>query len=439
MNQRRIFAVWWPLAASWLMMGLEVPLVSAFLARLPEPERHLAAFGGVAFPLAFIIEAPIIMLLSASTALCKDYASFVRVRSFMFVAGAGLTVLHLLLVLTPLYDLVVVGILKAPEPLHEPARRALLFMTPWTWAIAYRRFHQGVLIRFGASKRVGLGTVVRLLANALVLSIGAAWGGLEGAALGGLAVSLGVLAEASFVGAVTRSIVRGPLRSATSNDPPLDARRFAAFYAPLAVTPLLFHLAMPMATAAMSRMVSPVQSLAVWPVVNGLVFLLRGMGFAFNEVVVSLLDEAGARRELLRFAFALAGFTTSVLVLMSATPLDALWFTQVAGLEAPLTDLAARALPIAALMPALSVAQNWFQGNLVHAHHTRGVTEAVSFQIVAIGVVLGAGVLFFRGPGLVVALAAGSVGALVQVLWLGFRSRSARNRRHGEASAILER
>ena len=58
-----------PLAASWALMGIELPLVAAVMARFPEPDINLAAYGGIVFPLALIIEAPIIMLLAASTAL----------------------------------------------------------------------------------------------------------------------------------------------------------------------------------------------------------------------------------------------------------------------------------------------------------------------------------------------------------------------------------
>ena len=66
---RRVVRTWWPLAASWLLMASEQPVLSAIVARLAEPEINLAAWGGLVFPLALIIESPIIMLLSASTAL----------------------------------------------------------------------------------------------------------------------------------------------------------------------------------------------------------------------------------------------------------------------------------------------------------------------------------------------------------------------------------
>ena len=34
MGFRKIFQTWWPLAASWLLMGTELPAVSAVIARL---------------------------------------------------------------------------------------------------------------------------------------------------------------------------------------------------------------------------------------------------------------------------------------------------------------------------------------------------------------------------------------------------------------------
>ena len=38
---------WFPLALSWLMMGIELPLLSAVVARLANPEVNLGAYGGV--------------------------------------------------------------------------------------------------------------------------------------------------------------------------------------------------------------------------------------------------------------------------------------------------------------------------------------------------------------------------------------------------------
>jgi hypothetical protein len=165
-EMRRIIRTWWPLAASWMLMAAELPALSAVVARLSDPSINLAAYGGVVFPLALIVESPILMLLSASTALSKDWASYRKIWRFMMATGAVMTGVHVLIAFTPLYYVVVRGILGVPEAIVEPARMGLMIMTPWTWSIAYRRYHQGVLIRFGHSKAVGAGTAVRLTADA---------------------------------------------------------------------------------------------------------------------------------------------------------------------------------------------------------------------------------------------------------------------------------
>jgi len=119
---RRVFRLWWPLATSWLLMAAELPLLTAVVARLPDPKVHLAAYGSVVFPVSLVIEGPIIMLLAASTALCTHWRAYRQVRRFMMVAGAGLTAVHVAVAFTPLYDVVAGGLMGAPEAILEPAR-----------------------------------------------------------------------------------------------------------------------------------------------------------------------------------------------------------------------------------------------------------------------------------------------------------------------------
>src|SRR5262245_23694007 len=173
-----VVATWLPLAGSWILMGLELPLVSAAMARMPHATVSLAAYGGLVFPLALLIESPILMLLTASTAVARDRPAYEVVRRFMFVAGGALTVLHAVLAFTPLYDWVAGAVIGVPEPVREPARAGLRIMLPWTLSIAYRRTHQGVLIRFGRARAVTWGTIVRLVTVVTLLGAGLAIGSL---------------------------------------------------------------------------------------------------------------------------------------------------------------------------------------------------------------------------------------------------------------------
>jgi len=420
-DTRLVLSTWWPLAASWLMMGVELPLVSAAIARLPDPQIHLAAYGGIVFPLALLVEAPIIMLLAASTSLSRDRGSYRKLRRFMIVGAVGLTGLHLLVVATPVYDFVAGTLLDAPDAIRAPARWGLWIMTPWTAAIAYRRFQQGLLIRFGRSSRVGLGTAVRILTNLMVLATLARFTDWPGIVVGAAGVAAGVTAEAVFSGIAVRPVLRHDLPARDPSARPLTRARFVRFYSPLATTSILSLLALPLGSAAMGRMPMALESLAVWPVISGLVFMLRSLGFAFNEVVVALLDREGAAGPLRRFAAWLALGVTATLAIVAATPLADGWLRDVSGLDPALSHLARQALWIALLLPAGSVAQAFYTGTLVNRHATRGVFEAVFLALLVLLLVLAFTVPRTTWPGIFTALGAALAAQAFQVVWLARR------------------
>ena len=409
-------------------MGAELPALAAVVARLAEPEINLAAYGGVVFPLSLIIESPIIMLLAASTALSKDWASYRKLRRFMMVAGASLTALHVLVAFTPLYYFVVEKVIGAPQEIVEPARVGLMIMTPWTWSIAFRRFNQGVLIRFDHSKAVGMGTMVRLSADVTVLIAGYLIGNIPGIIVATSAVAAGVVSEAIFAGIVVRPVLRNQLKLAPPVKDPITLRSFLDFYFPLVLTSLLTLIVQPIGSAALSRMPLALSSLAVWPVVSGLIFMLRSMGVAFNEVVVALLDEPQSTQSLRRFSVLLAAGTTVILLAITATPLSGIWFEQVSGLEPALASMAILGMWIALPMPALSVYQSWYQGVILHGRRTKGITEAVIVFLVTCSALLWAGVTWGGITGLYVGLAAFVAAMLLQTVWLWFASRSAESR-----------
>jgi hypothetical protein len=422
---REVVATWLPLAGSWVLMGLELPAVSAVMARLPHATVSLAAYGGVVFPLSLLVESPILMLLTASTALARDAASYRVIRRFMWLAAGSLTLVHALLAFTPLFDLVAGTWISVPEPVREPARTGLRIMLPWTLAIAYRRTQQGVLIRFGASRAVTWGTVVRLLALGTVLGLGAALGTLPGIVVGTTAVVSGVVAEALFAHVAVRPVRQGALLAAARVEPPLTMARFIRFYTPLSLTPLLNFIAMPLAAAAMSRMPRALESLATWPVLAGSTFTLRSLGFAYNEVVVALLDRPRPGPALRRFATTLSVLVTAVFVVGAVTPLGRAWFERGAGLPAGLATLASQALLWLVPMGAVSVWQSYHQGVLVHDHRTRAITESMLALLVGTGAVLGVGVSWNSVSGLHFAALGLTLGGLAQIAWLAHRSRGA--------------
>ena len=421
-QQKKIIKIWFPLAASWLLMGVEMPFITAVLARLENPEISLATHGGIVFPLALIIEAPVIMLLSASTALSKDWESYQKIRRFMMILGASLTFLHLMVVFTPLYDLVVVKLLGAPEEIIESARIGLAFMLPWTWSIAYRRFQQGVMIRFGHSKAVGVGTMVRLATDIVVLGSGLLIGSIPGYIIGPATQGLSTLAEAIYSGLRVRPILKYQLKPAKKVEE-LKWKTFFAFYIPLALTSFLSLVWQPIGSAALSRMPRALESLAVWSVVSGLIFMLRSLGLAFNEVVVAILDQPGSSKELRKFSTNLSISLVGLHFLLAATPLALLWFTYVSGLPPALVELARIGFWFGLPMGGLSVLQSWYQGAILYSGNTKGIPESMAIFLVTVLIVLSFGVVSGKFTGLFVGLFGFSLANLTQTIWLWVRSR----------------
>jgi hypothetical protein len=232
-----------------------------------------------------------------------------------------------------------------------------------------------------------------------------------------------VVCEALFIEASAHSLTHElpPRAPGTS---PLTRASFIAFYAPLAMTPLMALLVQPIGAAAMSRMPDTLTSLAAWPAVHGLVFLFRGVGLSFNEVVVRLAGEPDGMRVLQRIARTAALGMMGLLLLLALSPLGELWFVTISGLPGGLASVSQKALLLAALMPGYAVLQSWYQGALMHVRRTRPIPEAVALYLLVSASLLALGVAYWDGPGIYYAIPTLTAAGLTQTAWLWLRSRS---------------
>ncbi len=197
LSQKRILLTWLPLAASWLLMAVEGPYINAALARLPDAVAMIAAFG-LAVSLSITIESPVISLLATTTALARNRQNYLMIKRFTQHLMLATTLLQFLLGWTPLFDLVVARWMGVPTSLLASVQLGLRLMLFWSASIAWRRFKQGVMIRFGQSRSVGQGTLIRLLGSAGTATILALFTNLPGIAVGSLGLSIGVMAEALY-------------------------------------------------------------------------------------------------------------------------------------------------------------------------------------------------------------------------------------------------
>lgn len=397
MRQKEIFFFWFPLFASWLLMTAEGPLLSAVINRLPDEVVMLAALG-IAFSLAVTIESPIINLLSTATALVEDHGSYLLVRRFTIHSMVFVTAVGVALAFTPLFSVVVIGWLGTPVEVAEWVRPGLRGLVLWSAAIAWRRFLQGVLIRFGHPKKVARGTFVRLAATAGTALGLYAWSSWPGIYLAAAAMMAGVTSEAIYATVVSRPIIRELAAGATADNisapgEMLTYRRLFWFHLPLAATSVLTLMSQPLVTFTLARLDQPTLSLAAWPLVFQAMLLLRASAFALPEVVIALADRPGARDALRRFSLLL---TATVFLAMAAfvlTPLLQLYLVDLQDATADVIERTRVGLLLLLPLPALTTLVSWVRGMLIHRRATRIVNAGILVQLSTLISGLGLGLL----------------------------------------------
>lgn len=384
-----IILFWLPLAATWLMMAAEGPYIAAIIARMADAAPNLAAYG-VAFSLAWLVESPIMMLLSASNALVRDRASFLALRRFALWLNAGVTAGMVVLALPPVFRFVGEGLIDLPPEIARLAHVATAILIPWPAAIGYRRFYQGILTRHHLTRRVAYGTIVRLVtmsATALALAASVA---MPGAYIASVALVAGVVAEAAASRLMARGIVKAIVESdEVASGTLVRTREIARFYYPLALTSMLSMALGPLVTFGLGHGRAPLESLAVWPVVIALVFLFRSGGLGFQEAAVALIGKSEEHAgEVARVGRLLGIAFTSGLALVALTPLEAIWLERVSGLTPELASFAAWPVRIMILLPALEYLLAAQRARLILAHKTRLITVATAIETGGLAIAL---------------------------------------------------
>ena len=420
LTHKKIFIFWFPLALSWLMMSIEGPFVVAIMARLADAKYNLAAHG-VAFSFALIFEAPIISITAAATALCKDGNSYRKLNYFVTILNVVITACMLFILIPPVFNYLMQEMIGLPEKVSDLTHGALIILLPWPAAIGFRRFYQGVLITQGLTRRITYGTLVRLSAMAVTAFI-MYWFGAVGVYAGATSLSMGVVAEFVAVRLMAKSSIRKVKQ--TESDQSLNGNQLtlgfiARFYYPLALMTLLSLGVHPMVTFFMGIGRFSIESLAVLPVVNSLVFMFRAIGLSYQEAVIALIKDSKENlRKLQQFAVGLGLCLVIGLFLVAYTPFSSVWFHQISGLDLYLTSFADWPIRILTIMPAMSVIITFQWGVLVYSGKTTHISIATFIEVAIIIAVLFIMIGYFDTIGINAAAVAFVIGRSIGNLYL---------------------
>lgn len=355
----RILRFYWPLALSWLFMSIESPISIAIISRLEEAKTHTAAFL-MLMGLALWIESPVIDLLSTSTTLGRRREAYSVLRKFALVTMAWCTIAHAAVAATPLYGWITMDLLRLPREVVDALQLPLQIMIPWSACIGWRRFRQGILIRSGNTRAVGLGTAIRVVTMAGVGGALFVAGGLSGTVTTAIALICSVFSESVFVHWASR----GAVRRLQPGGEPITLRTVARFHLPLTMTTMLTLTTGPVVGAALAKASNPVLSMAAWQVTSTLVWMHRTVVFALPEVVITLYRPGQEGRMLKRFCLWVGMVASGMLFGLWASGGDMAFFTRVLGTDAETARLAHLATGIAVLFPFINALQSFAKGTL---------------------------------------------------------------------------
>ncbi len=409
-----------PLSLSDVTMAAGDPLLAATLAHLPDARSNLAAVG-IGRTLAIFFESPIIMLLHAANAVAADRRSRQVLWQFMLLAGGSLSLCLGLLALPVIFDRIGELFLGIPTALAGTVQQVILLLTLWPFAIAWRRYFQGLLIYHGNSRAIARASLARLATIGTILAVGVALNG-AGAILAGSALIGGVLVEACWITIVAyrcgATVAPPPLASPTL---PQTLPSIWQFYRPLATSMLVTWGGRAILVGLVARAIDAPIALAAWPAASGLVLVISNSTRMVQQIIIKYRGRV-ADRLLLKFALSVGGGCSILLLLISTTSIGKTIVASFIGNDRLLGAKIEPVLIIFSLMPLLVAIQNALQGFLVSAAKTSSVNQATWLST---SVLLAIAWLAVSNAtsGAIAAAIATVIALFVEVIWLLIRAK----------------
>jgi progressive ankylosis protein len=421
LSQKRIFIYWIPLAISWIMMGSEMPFIFSILARLSESQIMIAAFGIVG-PLSIIIESPVISLLSTTTTLARSKQSYLMLRKFVIHLMWLTFIIHGAIAFTPLLDILLSNIMKVPTEFHPYIATGMKIMILWSPLIGWRRFLQGLMIRFDQTKYIGYGTIIRLISSGGTAAYLGLVIKLPGIQVATYALEVGVLIELIFTHIMTRPLVKEKFgENSTLKSDHLSYKELVKFHMPLAASTFIFLLTMPAISTALGKSADPELYLAAWPVLMGLFFLVRTPTQALPEVIIALFDKQ-KNNELKNFSLKVGIVLSTIVTLMAFTPLGKFYFEELINIQPHLSVLILPVLKFGIPIPLIMAVLNYQRGKFTSLKKTSFITFGLSIELFTLIAILMIG-LSLKLSGTLIATIAITVSYLADYLVLSFGER----------------
>ena len=428
------FRFFLPLMLMAELMMISHAVISAFLARMADPEPILAAYS-IAFYFHATLGSPVWACQFVAVSYIRDRASMRRLLLFSLQVGAGVSLIMLVVGLTPAGDWLFRTLFGAGPEVARAARRCTLVFNFVVAFAVVRSLVYGLFMVERKTIFVTLGTVVRLLGLAAILA-GLTFF-LEGAVVGAIALAACIGVETLFGLAIARPFLR---RLPAGRQPP-GYRELWKFSWPIMTMQAAESGVALTVNLFLGRVVRPELALAAFGLLDSLMRVLLSPLRNVIQTVQTLVRFRRDVRVIVTFTAIVGGGFAAAMLLFQLDQVRGWVLEDVMGLPPHMADYVSPALTFGFLLALAMAAAALARGLLIAAKRTGAIAVASAVRLATVAAIGVAALLLGATNGALIGMFAltgaffvESVVLAVRLVGIDRARRTHRTRRREEES-----
>ena len=355
-------------------------VISAFLARMPDPEPILAAYS-IAFYLHATLGSPVWACQFVAISYIRDRASMIRL--FIFSAQTFVLVgwFWALVALTPVGIAFFGVVFGASEAVAKEAQTCMIVSTLIVPCVFFRSLAYALLMLNRRTTLVTLGTLIRLIGLFGVLAV--MQDRTSGPLIGMAALTACIAIESIYAVIVARKYY---LDLPVSSEPLPTYRELWRFGWPVMLMQTAESGVAFTASFFLGRLLRPELALAAFGVLDAMMRVLLGPLRNLTQAVQTLTRNRADTRVIGKFALHLAVIFTLMMCAFQSDVVRRYALENVMGLPPSMADYIAPALLLTPLLALCMTAAAYARGQLLASRKTTAIAIASATRILAVGV-----------------------------------------------------
>ncbi|HSL93221.1 MAG TPA: hypothetical protein VK905_01290 [Bacillota bacterium] len=368
---------------SMLMMGSH-SIISSALARTADAAAALAAFS-VAQSISMMFESPCFALRRLFVSQIDDQDSFATLLKVTGITIAFVFAMQLTIAYSSIGRYIFLNLVGISEDLLPNTLAAYRVFMLLPVASAIRSSYQGLIIVSRKTHYLTMNILVRL---ATMIGLAALFASntqlASGGAVGAIIMVSGMSMEA-FMAFVTGRRLRHKLPTMPERGEKISLASSWIFFFPLIGAQFVQSFDRLFISAGLARTVSAEVSIAAYQVAWSTAWIFASVAFNIHQVVLVFVKDQESLRAVKKFAVSIGIAFSSLLFVLSVTPLGTYVLTNWIGTEAEITRPTLQMLTFISVIPFILSKSEIYAGILMRTKHTIQMTYAKVANLATLG------------------------------------------------------